>query len=686
LFARGLSINITSSSAQAKAVEGISEKRIDISINSFAEEGKSYSKNFEIYPSSELVQPALPCLQPIMRREYLHALFLIVLLFASNAARLQAQTPQSTPAAQGARPQASQTQPRPASFDLSEYGVRIEPEPRLIVMMAALDAAGFDPTPAGQEPSPFRAQVRRDQVSLDPELRQRLANFYRTNLLSGNATPAEQAARYVSLAYAMGPVPGLDIPARSIDLPSGLLEVLDFAPLVREFYTKSGIAERMPSYLRLYQAEADRLRAPTAEMVRYSLSYLHTRPITTTIERIPVKSQSASNKKNEPPRYTMRERERRFFIVPDLLAAPGTINFRVIGDDYYAVAPLDTNPASSELRRAYLQYVADPLVARYNREIAARRDVIKQLLEGLAKNGKTVSPDVFYATGRSLVAAADARLSEATRLEVVRRETQARLAGTKDAAARDAILKEAQAARAAIADETIEQLAEDYERGAVLDFYFADQLRDVAESGFDITSSLADMIASFDVTKEGRRLEETREARERAQAARKARRAQAVANNVGEAGDAQRRALVQKLIEVQDMLRLRNYEGAEARLRTLLQEYPGEPRVFYALGEAALQQARETTDDNLQVQRLNRALSHYRMAIEAPTSGSDPAVLSRSHAAIGRILAFMDQPAAAMKEFDEAIKIGRVQGGAYDEAIAAKQKLAQEQQQQPPKQ
>ncbi|MCA1557043.1 MAG: hypothetical protein LC731_00715, partial [Acidobacteria bacterium] len=143
--------------------------------------------------------------------------------------------------------------------------------------------------------------------------------------------------------------------------------------------------------------------------------------------------------------------------------------------------------------------------------------------------------------------------------------------------------------------------------------------------------------------------------------------------------DAARGALVKKLIEVDDMLRLRNYEGAEARLRTLLQEYPGEPRIFYALGEAAMQQARESTDDNLQLERLNRALSHYRMAITAPTSASDPAVLSRSHVAMGRILAFMDQPEAAMKEFDAAIKLGRVPGGAYDEAVAGKQKLAQQQ-------
>ncbi len=614
-----------------------------------------------------------------MRREYFKTLLLIALLLAGGGSLTFAQNTQATPTAKPS-PQTPQTAPRAASFDLSEYGVRIEPEPRLIIMMAALDAAGFDPTPQGEEPSAFRAQVRRDLSGLDAELRNRLTSFFRSNRLSGNATAAEQAARYVSLAYAMGPLPDLEAPVRSIDLPAGLLEVLDFAPLVRDFYRKSGLAERLPAYIRLYQAEGDRLRAPTAEMVRNTLSYLHTRPITTTVERIPVKTQSSGDKKTpQQPRYTVREHERRFFVVPDLLAAPGTINFRIIRDDYYAIVPAGTNPTSSELRRAYLQYVADPLIARFNRDIATRRDALKQLLDNLSKTGKTVSPDVFHATSRSLVAAADARLLEAARLNQLARETQARLAQAKDAQAREAIIKESQVTRAAIADDMVAQLAEDYERGAVLAYYFADQLKGVESSGFDIASSFADMLASFDVAREGRRLEEAATARERAAQARRARQTQAAqAVEAENATEDVRRALVKKLIEVDELLRLRNYEGAEARLRALLQEYPGEPRIFLALGETATRQARETTDDDLQVERLNRALGHYRMAVSAPTAGSDPAVQSRAHAAMGRILAFMDQPEEAMKEFDAAIRLGPVQGGAYNEAMEGKQKLAQQ--------
>src|SRR5882762_2952760 len=353
---------------------------------------------------------------------------------------------------------------RPVSFNLADYGVAFESDPRLIVVMAALNAAGFDPTATGREPSVFRARVRRDQAELDPNLRERLRSFYEHNKLAAPATPAEQAARYLSLAFAIGQPPNFEAPDRSEDLPGGVLEVLDFVPLVREFYRKSGIDERLKSYVRAYQAEGDRLKPPAAEMVRELLSYLHTRPITISVDRVLVKAPTArKNQKNAPRRYEAREHERHFYIVPDLLAAPGTINLRVIADDYYAVVPEGTDPASSELRRAYLRFVIDPLMVRFNKEIAARREPVRQLLKQREAAGVTVTPDVFIAVTRSLVAAAGARFDELVRLRALNISAREQLAKTKDEAARQRIVKEAQASINPIQDETVLELADEYE-------------------------------------------------------------------------------------------------------------------------------------------------------------------------------------------------------------------------------
>lgn len=586
-------------------------------------------------------------------------------------------TPPASP-----RPQRPQPpMPNPANsrgFDLAEYGVSFQVEPRLIIMMAALEAAGFDPVPVGGEPSAFRAQVRKDLAGLDPDLRSLLHTFYERNKLPAPATPADQAARYVSLAFALGPPPLLEAPQRSEELPGSLLEVLDFAPLVKEFYRRANIEQNLPVYTRAYQAEAERLRQPTAEMIRDVLSYLHTRPIAYSVERVQVKPLTTP-KKNAPKTYTTREHARHFYVVTDLLGAPGAINLRVIGDEYYAVLPQGTDPSSSELRRGYLQYIVDPLTLKFNRDIAARRDQIKLIIAAREKAGAVISPDVFLAVSRSLVAAADARYEEARRLAALDQEARVRLASARDDASRQAISNELRAKTQAVSDETVARLADDYEHGAILAFYFADQLKGIEVSGFDVSGFFADLIASFDPMREISRLSENAGTRERALAARKARlsarRTEIAPPIYSEAEAAKAAVLAKKLGEIEQTLQSKDYNNAELRLKDLLRDYSREPRIFFALAQTASLAAADAIDEDVQAERLNRALGNYRLAIEASSPETDRAIISRAHEAMGRIHAFLEHPADAAKEFDEAIKLGEVPGGAFRDALEGKKKL-----------
>jgi hypothetical protein len=566
-----------------------------------------------------------------------------------------------------------------AAFELSEYGVDLQADQRLIVVMAALDAAGFDPLPAGREVTGFRAKVRKDLAGLDPDLQARLKTSYERNRLPAPATTADQAARYISLALALGSVPSLEAPARDDDMPAGLLEVLDFAPLVQEFYRRSGIADHMVEYVRAYQAEGDRLRTPATEMVRSLLTYLHTRPIMTSSERIVVKAPTAKKGNKEVTKYDYRTKDRRFLILPDLLAPRGAINFRIITDDYYAIVPEGTDPTASELRRAYLQYVIDGLVLRYNRDVSLRRDAIKQLLNERQKAGAQVSPDVFLTVGRSLVAAADARYVEMRALDALGRSNRARLATVKTDAERAEITKNSQTQIKAIQDETVARLAEEYEKGAVLSFFYADQLKGIESAGFDLSNFFPDMIASFDAAREGRRPSEYAETVQRATAARAARQAarNAAENANVDVPTARDTALVKDLATVEETLRRKDYTDAEARLREMIPKYPGEPRIFFALAQTASLAAMDATDQEVQAQRLNRALGQYRLAIAASSPETDKAILSRAHESMGRINAFLENTAEAMKSFDEAIKLGDVRGGAYREALEGKKKLSQ---------
>jgi hypothetical protein len=414
-------------------------------------------------------------------------------------------------------------------------------------------------------------------------------------------------------------------------------------------------------------------------MLRSLLTYLHTRPITTTYERVEVKAPSASKKKQNRT-YSTRQKDRRFLILPDLLAPRGAINFRVIGEDYYAIVPEGTDPAFSELRRAYLQYVIDALVLRFNKEIAARRDDIRKLLDVREKAGSQVSADVFLTVGRSLVAAADARYDEALKLALLVRSARGQLSAAKDDATRTSIGKDVQTQIASIQDDTIARLADEYEKGAVLTFFFSDQLKGIETAGFDIANFFPDMLASFDPTREAKRPAEYAEARQRSVAAREARiaaRKAELASASNDSNNPRETALVKELSAVEDTLRNRNYIDAEAHLKDMLRDFPGEPRIFFALGQTSSLAAMDATDDPIKIERLNRALGQYRLAIQASSPESDKAILSRAHEAMGRINAFLDNKDEALKEFDEVIKLGEVRGGAYLQAIEGKKRLTQ---------
>ncbi|HEX8149423.1 MAG TPA: hypothetical protein VF591_19725 [Pyrinomonadaceae bacterium] len=620
---------------------------------------------------------------------------LAALLCAQAAAARQKAAAQPAPTRTPAPTQPQRPAPAAASLGLTDYGIEIAPDARLVVMMAALDAAGWDPTPQGERPSVFRELVRREQAGLDAALRKRMQDFYARYALKDvpddpatadrneavHYTPADQAARYVSLAYTLGQPPAFDAPARSDDLPSGVLEVLDFVPLLREFYKASGMDARLPNYLNMHRAAGDKLRAQTLDMARVVLSYLNTRPETVVRERVvvPPAAPAQGKKKEEKKVAVTREHERRFRVVPDLLAAPGAINLRAVGDDYFAIVPPDTDPRLGETRRAYVQFIVDPLVARFSREVAARRPEIRQLLEAeQARKGRAFGPDVFLTVARSLVAAADARIDELVRLRALQLETSRRLQAAADGSAKEAVLKESKDRQAVIQDSTTAQLAEAYERGAVLSFHFAEQLRGFEGGGFDVANFMPDMVAAFAVERELKRPAEFAPVVARVRESRR-RTLEARANEPAEAPptDARRAALVKSLNDVGELLRLRNYDEANARLAALKGEYENDPLVYFALGQAASLSAQEAIDEALQAERLGAALGHFRQAILFATPDTDPSVVARAHLSSGRILAHLERREEALREFDAVISSTKPADRLHQEALAEKKKLGQ---------
>jgi hypothetical protein len=560
----------------------------------------------------------------------------------------------------------------PPSFDLTNYGVRIEPDKRVMTVLAALEAAGIDTTLTAEGEN-FRRKLKTDLLSTSPDLRQKLVVFVEQyKRRHPKATNAELIAPFVSMAYSLAPAPDLTDPPRSTDLPGELLDVLDFAPLVREFYRRQ-FSQKIDEYVKDYQTAGTDLRPSAAEMVGELLDYLHTRQKLVSIERIKTESKDAKGKKTVTQTET-RERERRFYIVPEMLAPKNTINFVNIGDNYYAIVPPKTDLSQSEARRAYLQFVFDPLVLNNAKDIATSRAGIKTLLDEQRKRNADISPDVFLAVSRSLVAATEARQIEFEKTSIATAQARRKIDQMKTVDEKKAVSAELDAVKKSLADETALQLSEAYERGAVLSFYFADQLKGLEDSGFDIAGSLRDIILSLDPVKETGRLAQFADARKRAVLAREERRK----NNAGQEFVVEN-PVTKKLLEIDQITRAKNYAESEKQLKQLLDANPSESRIHYALGRVASLSAESIAETEKRNNRLAEAKTYYTNVIRSATPATDAALLSLSYVALARIYEYFGDAGYAAKIYETAIKIGNVRDGAYNEAVAARDRLLKQQ-------
>ena len=577
-----------------------------------------------------------------------------------------------------------------AGFDLSNYGVRIEPDKRLMTVMAALetartkDAAGADTalikTPLSEQGTKFREQLQTDLPNVPADLRQKITSFVEQyKRRHPKATDAQIIQPFISMAYSLTPAPELADPIITNDLPGELLDVLDFAPLVREFYRRSGFSQKLDGYVKNYQTASDsQLRESSKQMVGALLDYLHTRPQTTILEKIKTQTTRAGKKKPTLEKITTREHERRFYIVPELLMPAENVVSINVGDDYYVIAPTDADLSLTEARRAFLQFVIDPLVLTNAKDVSAFNPMIKSLLDEQRKANPDVSPDVYLAVSRSLVAAVDAREnayrsykyaiqdfrnSGGKPLSVNEREKTSKLTDELFVINGKYVLPR-------IDDEIALRLSEDYKKGAVLDFYFADQLKGLEDSGFDIAASLKDMILSLGTAKEDTRLAQFAEAAKRGAANRKAANDQPIKIT---------NPVTARLLEIEKTIQAKNYSQANIELRQLSAKYPTEPRIYYNLGRVAAISAENSTEDDARNAKLKEAQAAYSQAIKTANPQTDPALISLTYVALAKIYEFYDQNAYAIKIYEAAIKVGDVSGGAFKEAIAGREKLLKNQ-------
>jgi len=572
-------------------------------------------------------------------------------------------------------------QAAPAGFDLSNYGVKVEPEKRVIVVLGALDSARDDNgkrllnTTLSTAGTKFRDQMESD-LAVPDDLRQKISTFVAAyKKRHPQAADAEILSPFISMAYSLSQVPNLADPTVTGDLPGSLLDVLDFAPLVREYYRRSGIAAKLDQYAKDYQTTSDASVRPSArDMVSELLDYLHTRPQTLYTEKVKVETQKGNSKNKKIQQIETREHERRFFIVPEMLEPAGITNFLNIRDDYYVIIPPDTDLRPSDARRAFLQFVVDPLVLTNAKDISTVQAGVKQLLDERRKINPDVTPDVYIAIGRSLVAAIDARELEHSRVSAATTLARQKVDTLKTDAEKKAVSAELDKLKQGFADETALRLSDDYEKGAVLAFYFAQQLKGLEDSGFDIASSMREMILSLDASKEANRLNEFAEARKRGIATREERR-----NNPEATTIVIENPVTTRLLDIQKTIDAKDFAKAYADLQELVKTNPAEPRIYYAIGRVAGYQAEAIDDQQAQNKKLIEAKDAYAQVLKTATRTTDQALLSLTYVALAKIYEFYNDNPTAIQLYNRAIAYGPLDKSGYAEALAAKQRLVKNQ-------
>ena len=554
------------------------------------------------------------------------------------------------------------------NFDLKSFGVDIKPDKRLFVVRTTLLLGGVDSdlTPEGRN---FRNKVLAEFNKTDPVLKNKFKVFldqYRKR--NPDLSESEVISPFISMAYSLSDVPQLSEPERTADLPGNLLEVLDYSPLVREFYRTAGTPAKIDKLFAEYEGLSEKTAPSARDMVRDVLDYLHTRPNLSYIERIKVEAEIDGKKVT---RYEPVERFRSFTIVPDLLAARNDINFLNIGDNYFAIMSPKSDISSSELRRGYLQFVIDPMILKEGQEIQLKGREILSLVRAQKKSPRRFTNDPILVVSRSLVAAADIREEYFRKVRLATSQARRSIDLTEDVDKKKEISKQLADLRRELADEAVLQLSEAYEGGAVFSFYFADKLVGTEQSGFDVAGSMTDWILKLKPMEERDRIEKNAPIAQRAIIARERRRNRS-------AVPLTENPLTKALLSVDEKVTAGDFDTARTELVGLLKKYeknvPETARIYYSLGRLNSRRAEKLKDPEEVGELLAEAKEHYTKVLRR-ASRQDLALISSAYFALGRIYEHFDQEDYAIKIYEAALRIGNVRGGAFDQAFDAKKKL-----------
>jgi len=254
---------------------------------------------------------------------------------------------------------------------------------QLFAVTTAMNTCGYDADLA--DSNAIRAQVRAEvaEAVQGPRAQQtlrRLCAFYSDHQQPD--TPRE-LAQYVSLALHLSEAPAFTPTVAEADLPPDAQNVLGFVPLLQNFWISADLNRIWNRYAKEYNQLVEQFHKPVTDLLFTTDIYLK-QPLSGYVGR-------------------------GFTVYVEPMAAPGQVNARNYGTDYYMViSPEKDSLQLDKLRHTYLHYVLDPLVLK--RANTMKR--LSPLLEAVATSPMEdiYKQDISMLVTESLIRAIEARL------------------------------------------------------------------------------------------------------------------------------------------------------------------------------------------------------------------------------------------------------------------------------------
>jgi hypothetical protein len=459
--------------------------------------------------------------------------------------------------------------------------VTLDNSEALFAVLTAINACGYDTELSAAHP--LRQQIR-DEVAktvlASPEAtqsQQTMCDFYNQHQQNDQS---RMFAQYVSLGLNLKPPPDLALKGKEAETAPDAVAVAGIIPLLQGFYKTADLHAVWMRHHDAYQALADRYHAPVSKMLFDTEIYL----------KLPSAGYLGRN----------------FTVLVDPMGAPGQINARNYGSDYYVViAPgASAEMKMEQIRHTYLHYLVDPLALKYPTTL--------KRLEPLLETTKPAPMDDSFKNDVELLVT-----------ECFIRAVEAHTVGD----ARTPEAERDQAVQASVA------------QGFILTRYFYDSLTLFAKDEAGLRNVFGDMLSHIEVGREFKRAEGVKFA------------TQADPEVLRLA-----RPTPSKLLQsAEQHLADGDKEGAQKFAQQALDEKSGDSgRALFILAQVAAASS-----------NMDGARTYFEQAL---TVAQEPRVVAWSHIYLGRIFDIKEDRDAAVVHYRAALTTGSTLPGVKDAA------------------